>query len=363
MKKPTRKGARRGGNVVTIHDVARHASVSPMTVSRVVNGESNVRDATRARVQASIKALHYSPNLAARSLASAEAVRIGLLYSNPSAAYLSEFLVGALEQCSLSGCQLVIEKCDTPESERAAIAKLASTGADGLILPAPLCDSPDTLKAVADAGIPPVAVASGRPAPGICAVSIDDFEAARSMTRFLISLGHGRIGFVKGNPNQTASAKRFEGFKAGMAEANLAIEPEQVAQGLFTYRSGWEAAEVLLNASIKPTAIFASNDDMAAAAMAVAHRMGLDVPHDIAVAGYDDTRLATTVWPTLTTVRQPIVEMAREAVTLLLEQIRTRRAGVPQPVSQKLLAFTLVPRESTGSPRPAIRRSPFSARA
>src|SRR5262245_53501147 len=117
------KSSRRGGNVVTIHDVARHAGVSPMTVSRVVNGEKNVSERTRVRVTASIKALKYSPNLAARSLAGADTVRIALLYSNPSAAYLSEFLVGILEQSSVSGCQLLIEKCDGPESERAAIEK------------------------------------------------------------------------------------------------------------------------------------------------------------------------------------------------------------------------------------------------
>ena len=107
-----KKGSRRGGNVVTIHDVARHAGVSPMTVSRVINAETNVREETRARVAASVKALRYSPNQAARSLASADAIHIGLLYANPSAAYLSEFLLGSLEQSSLSGCQLVIEKCD-----------------------------------------------------------------------------------------------------------------------------------------------------------------------------------------------------------------------------------------------------------
>ncbi len=342
------KSGRRGNNVVTIHEVARHAGVSPMTVSRVVNGESNVRESTRAKVAASIKTLHYSPNLAARSLASANAVRIGLLYSNPSSAYLSEFLVGSLEQSSLSGCQLVIEKCDGPNTERAAIEKLVRTGADGVILPPPLCDSEEALRAVADSDIPAVVVATGRPAPGLSAVSIDDFEAAHSMTRRLIGLGHSRIGFIMGHPNQTASEQRYKGFVAGMEEAGLKTDPRLVTQGYFTYRSGLEAAEKLLRAPKRPTAIFASNDDMAAATVAVAHRMGLDVPRDLTIAGFDDTPLATTVWPALTTVRQPIAEMAREAVKLLLEQIRRKRAGAePEPV-QKLLDFTLIPRESTG---------------
>ena len=342
------KSGRRGNNVVTIHEVARHAGVSPMTVSRVVNGESNVRESTRAKVAASIKVLHYSPNLAARSLASANAVRIGLLYSNPSAAYLSEFLVGSLEQSSLSGCQLVIEKCDGPNTERAAIEKLVRTGADGVILPPPLCDSEEALRAVADSDIPAVVVATGRPAPGLSAVSIDDFEAAHSMTRRLIALGHSRIGFIMGHPNQTASEQRYKGFVAGMQEAGLKPDPRMVAQGYFTYRSGLEAAEKLLRTTKRPSAIFASNDDMAAATVAVAHRMGLDVPRDLTIAGFDDTPLATTVWPALTTVRQPIADMAREAVKLLLEQIRRKRAGAEAEPVQKLLEFTLIPRESTG---------------
>ncbi|HEX4270139.1 MAG TPA: LacI family DNA-binding transcriptional regulator [Rhizomicrobium sp.] len=357
-----KKSGRRSGNVVTIHDVARHAGVSPMTVSRVVNGERNVRDATRSKVAASIKTLRYSPNLAARSLASADAVHIGLLYSNPSAAYLSEFLVGSLEQSSLSGCQLVIEKCDAVESEKEAIQRLTSGGADGVILPPPLCDSEEALKAVADAGIPAVVVATGRPGAGFSAVSINDFEAARAMTRHLVSLGHSRIAFINGHPNQTASGQRFRGYIVGMTEAGLSVGTDQVAQGYYTYRSGLDAAESLLKSGWNPTAVFASNDDMAAATVAMAHRMGLDVPGDLAIAGFDDTPLATTVWPELTTVRQPIVQMAREAVILLLEQIRRKRSGAPQQVVHRLLDFTLIERESSvpagGKPRQRKRPAP-----
>ena len=168
------------------------------------------------------------------------------------------------------------------------------------------------------------------------------------MTRRLLALGHTQIGFIMGHPNQTASEQRYKGFMAGMHEAGLKADPRLVAQGYFTYRSGLDAAEKLLRGAKKPTAIFASNDDMAAATVAVAHRMGLDVPRDLTIAGFDDTPLATTVWPALTTVRQPIAEMAREAVKLLLEQIRRKRAGAEQQPVQKLLEFTLIPRESTG---------------
>jgi LacI family transcriptional regulator len=352
-----KKNGRRSGNVVTIHDVARHAGVSPMTVSRVINSETNVRDETRAKVNASIKTLRYSPNLAARSLASADTVHIGFLYANSTAAYLSELLLGSLKQSGLSGCQLVLEQCDDLETERKAIQRMVSGGVDGVLLPAPLCDSEDALKTVVSAGIPSVLVTAGRPAPGFSAVSVNDFEAAREMTRYLLSLGHQRIGFINGHPGHSASAQRFRGYMDGMTEAGLAVGADQVAQGFFTYRSGLEAAERLLTNSFNPTAIFASNDDMAAATMAVAHRKGLDVPHDLSVAGFDDTPLATMIWPELTTVRRPISDMAREAVRLLIAQVRAKRHGVPQPVEHKIMNFTLVKRGSSAQAPSAKRKT------
>ena len=140
-------------------------------------------------------------------------------------------------------------------------------------------------------------------------------------------MGHARIAFIRGHPNQTASALRYEGFQAAMTAAGLAVDPALVQQGYFTYRSGLEATEKLLARKNPPTAIFASNDDMAAAAISVAHRRGLDVPRDLSVVGFDDTPTATTVWPELTTVRQPIAAMAGSAIELLLRSIRQRKDG------------------------------------
>ena len=352
-----RKSARRSGKVVTIHDVARHAGVSPMTVSRVMNSEPNVREETRARVMTSVKALRYSPNLAARSLASASGMHIGIFFRNPSAGYLSELLLGSLDQSRRSGCQLVIEQCDSAEKDREAIHRLVKGGIDGVILPAPLCDSEEALRGVAEAGIPAVLVSSGRTPPEHSAVQINNFEAARAMTRHLLGLGHKRIGFINGHPVQTSSGQRFRGFIEAMTEAGLTVGPHQVTQGYFDYRSGLTAAEQLLK-NFNPTAIFASNDDMALATMAIAHRRGLDVPGDLTIVGFDDTPLATTVWPELTTIRQPIADMAREAVRLLVDHIRGRRSSSPPPVIHKLLKFTLVERQSSAavSAKPAPRR-------
>jgi LacI family transcriptional regulator len=335
----------------TISDVARRAGVSPMTVSRVINAEESVRPATRDRVNAAIEALNYAPNPAARTLAGADQIRVGLLYSNPSAAYLSEFLVGSLDQASRRNLQLVVEKCDPGDHAEDSARRLIGAGIDGVILPPPLCDSAPVIEALAAARTPAVAVATGRIAESVSAVSIDDYHAAHAMTAHIISLGHQRIGFIIGNPNQDASARRLDGYRDALKEAGLPVDEALIEQGLFTYRSGLDAAELLLDREDPPSAIFASNDDMAAAAVAVAHRRGLDVPGDITVCGFDDTALATTIWPELTTIRQPIAEMSRAAVDLLVEEIRRRRTGREDRHQRMLLDFELIRRQSDAAPR------------
>lgn len=320
-----------------------------MTVSRVVNGERNVREATREKVMETIAALGYSPNPAARNLAGARGARIGLLYSNPSASYLSEFLLGSLDQCSRSGLQLIVEKAEETSPE-AAVDRLIAIGVDGVLLPPPLCDFAAVVERLQASGAPIVAVAAGQPMASVSAIRVDDFEAARDMTRHLVALGHQHIGFVSGHPNQTASARRREGYLAALADAGLPAEPALIVQGYFTYHSGLGAAEQLLALAAPPSAIFASNDDMAAAVVAAAHRRGLDVPRDLTVAGFDDTALATTIWPPLTTIRQPVAEMAREAVILLADAIRRREAGEPDVAQQVLIPHALVTRQSEGPP-------------
>jgi len=353
------KVSRRQGSAPTIADVARRAGVSPMTVSRVINGEKNVRAATRDAVNAAIAALSYAPNQAARSLAGADQIRIGLLYSNPSAAYLSEFLVGGLDQTSRRNVQLVVEKCDLDRHEVEVANRLVASGIDGIILPPPLCDSLSVIEVLTQSGTPAVQVATGRVADSVSAVSIDDHKAALAMTRHIVALGHQRIGFIIGNPNQTASSRRLEGYRNALTKAGLTVDEDLIAQGLFTYRSGLDAAERLLELAEPPSAIFASNDDMAAATVAVAHRRGLDVPGDLTVCGFDDTALATTIWPELTTIHQPITDMSRAAVELLVDEIRLRRSGQPTEHRHMLLDFTLVRRQSDAAPRrrPSVRLS------
>jgi LacI family transcriptional regulator len=337
--------------VPTISDVAKEAGYSPMTVSRVINGEKNVREDTRNAVQEAIVRLNYSPNLAARTLAGAEQIRIAMLYGNPSAAYLSRLLVGTLEQARKSHVQLTIEQCDSEADLPSTFQGLIASGIDGIVLSPPMCDSPKTLELIEKTDLVCVVVANWSPEGKMSVVSIDDVAAAAAMTRHIISLGHKRIGFVIGNPVHKASWQRLSGFKAAMAEAGLEIEPELVVDGQFTYRSGLDAAEQLLNLSNPPTAIFASNDDMAAAAITVAHRRHLDVPKDLTVCGFDDTDFAQSIWPELTTIHQPIAEMSRIAVEILVDRIRAKRAGKATTREERLLDYTFVQRESDASPK------------
>ena len=347
------KPSRRSRGTVTIQDVARRAGVSAMTVSRVINDGKNVRALTRERVLEAIEALRYSPNSAARSLAAGEATHVGLLYSNPSAAYLSQFLVGALDGARKAGCHLVIEACESSDdADRAQAARhLVDAGVEGVVLPPPLSESVPILTELAIAEIAVVTVAMGKLYRNPLNVRMDDCKAAVEVTEYLLSLGHRRIGLIKGHPDQIASAERERGFRQAVAAAGLAPEDVHFEQGYFTYRSGLEAAERLLDLPRPPTAIFASNDDMAAAVVGVAHRRGLDVPRDLSVAGFDDTSLATTMWPELTTVRQPVSAMAGAALEMLLGDLRGRRRGQSSTPAERVLEHELVIRQSCGPAR------------
>lgn len=321
-----------------------------MTVSRVINSDPAVRATTREHVQATIAAIGYSPNAAARVLAGAARTRLALLYGNPSSAYLSEVLVGGLAEAGVEDAQLVLEECPLGEAESIA-RRLIDSHIDGVILPPPFCDDAALLAVLRERGVPVATLASGAPLPGTYAIAIDDLGAARDMTAHLIALGHRRIGFIAGNPNQTASAKRAEGYRQALAAAGIEASDDLVAEGDFSYRSGLLAGECLLDAPDPPSAIFASNDDMAAATVAIAHRRHRDVPGDLSVVGFDDTALATTISPELTTVRQPVASMAKAAVEMLMIAARRRRSGLTPDVEQRLFAHEIIVRASDAPPR------------
>jgi LacI family transcriptional regulator, galactose operon repressor len=341
---------RRVGATPTVADVARKAGVSPMTVSRAIRQEAAVLPATRARVHKAIAILGYVPNAAARSLAHGRQCRLALLYSNPSASYLADFLLGCIVQAGESDALLNVESYQTGEAPLPLVRRLLGHQVDAVLLPPPQCDDARLLRALRTAGLPVAQVATGKPASFAYAVTIDDELAAYTLTAYLLAQGHRRIGLITGNANQSASALRRAGYERALRQAGLAVEARLVARGDFSYRSGLNAAEALLAQPARPTAIFASNDDMAAATIAFAHRRGLVVPRDLSVCGFDDTAMASTTWPEITTIRQPVVEMARKATALLAEACR-KSGGADAPAVRHLrLEFELVHRDSVAAP-------------
>jgi len=341
------RGGRQTG-ALTIEDVARVCGVSAMTISRVLNDQPRVSAATRERVLAAVAELGYSPNRAAQALASAGARRLCLIYTNPSASYLSELLLGTLHQTHVEHAQLLVELCEG-ELDAVAVKRLVAEGVEGLLLPPPLCERPGLTALLSRHGMPAVAIAASCPPKGMSSVHIDDRSAAREMTAYLLSLGHRRIGFITGSADQTASHERLTGYREALAQAGVKFERAWLRRAKFTYRSGFKAAEQLLSSPRPPTAIFASNDDMAAATIAVAHHHGLSVPGTLTVVGFDDTALASTLSPALTTVRQPIAEMAKKAVSQLLVEIRRRQSGQPPAALEETVPHQLIHRDSAAA--------------
>ena len=347
MNRKKGAGGRRQHARVTASDVAKLAGVSPMTVSRVINGEARVRDSTREAVAAAIKKLGYSPNKAARSLASANPIKIGLLFSNPSSTFLSAMLLGVMEHARQSDTQVFVVECATVDKATAVVSEMQDDGVDGILLAPPLCDSREIIRLLKSGRVPAVTIGAEQAEERVSSVNIDDYRASQVMTRYLLQLGHRRIGFIIGSEGQSASRLRFDGFRDATLEAGLETPSELIIQGEFSYRSGFEGAARLLALAKPPTAIIACNDDMAAGVIAVAHRHHLDVPRDLSVCGFDDTLLATTVWPEITTIRQPVSEMANRAISILESCIRRLRSGVAPEYEHVQLPFRLMERDSS----------------
>jgi LacI family transcriptional regulator len=300
---------------VTIKDVSRMAGVSIKTVSRVLNKERYVRDETRQKVEAAVAALKFSPSLAARTLAGSRSFQIALIYDNHSPYYIHAVQEGVWSRCKEEGVRMLAQPVDieSPALAQEIGGLIDETHVDGVILSSPVTDAPAALEELERRGIRFVRISPGTNHALTSSVFMDDAQAADDMTTYLINQGHRRIGFVVGHPNHMASDQRHFGYRRALDRAGIAYEPRLVRPGEFDFESGMTAAEALLKLANTPSAIFASNDDMAAGVLSYAHRIGLDVPGDLSVAGFDDTPLAQLVWPPLTTIRQPVRELAYAA--------------------------------------------------
>lgn len=331
----------------TITDVARLADVSIKTVSRVVRQEPNVSEETRKAVRAAIEQLNYRPTISARSTTGSRSFMLGLVFDNPNPSYTFDLLIGAQQAVKEQGYQLVFEPLErNGKGLGAAITQLVVQGnLDGVIVPPPLCDDPSVLAALSKLGRPFARIAPSRELTLGFGVSMDDGAAAAAMTRHLIELGHRRIGFIKGRAGTATTENRLRGYREALASAGIPFDEALVQQGDFQMRSGLVCADALLALADMPTAIFASNDDMAAGALIAVQRRGLHVPGDVSVAGFDDAATAAAMWPPLTTIRQPVAEMAATAARKVIEYQRDPEATL----DSVQLDYELVVRESTGA--------------
>lgn len=330
---------------ITIKDVATLAGVSIKTVSRVINREPNVRPTVKASVTEAIRALGYVPNRAARSLAGTRSFVIGTIFDNPSPSYIVALQRGAMAACRDAGYHLTIDEIDMTHDVGGQITRILETSRmDGLILSPPVTDSDVVLSTLEDQALAYVRLAPSAFPERSHAITIDDAAAAAEMAHHLWHLGHRHFALISGPETHGASALRLDGFLTGIKEAGGNRDMVRVVPGDFTFRAGMVAGLELLSGKPRPTAIFASNDDMAAGVYGAASRLDLRIPDDVSVTGFDDSAVAERVWPPLTTIRQPVSAMAAEAARILIEGQRG------DPNRHVAMTYTLIVRQSTGTP-------------
>ena len=307
---------------ITIVEVAAHAGVSTKTVSRVLNGEPHVKPAVRERVQEAVRALDYHPNVMAQGLARQRSHLIGLVYENPSPSYVVELQMGVLDRLQGERYRLVVLPVQSVAAhEGEVVGLLRSAAVDGAVLAPPASDNRRVLDGLVAIGMPFARIAPTRwpeIGPGI---EVDDVAASREIAAHVLAQGHRRIAIIKGDPTHAASAARMIGYELAFADAGVPIDPALVVDGLFTFDSGFAAATMLLGRADRPTAILAQNDDMAVGALTAARAAGIDVPTALSIAGFDDSEVARITWPRITTIRQPVFEMAVSATSMLLDRL------------------------------------------
>ena len=341
---------------VTIKHVAADAGVSLQTVSRVINKEPNVRPAMMQRVQSAIERLGYVPSIAAQRMGGSRSYLILALNdrertiadwrNREGADWVDQMLLGGMLKCAEHGYRLMVELVDTHSDhiERELSGAIAALQPDGIILTPPHSANALILGLLEEQGISFARIGSVKPGPGFT-MTMDDERAAVLATEHLIALGHQTIGFIAGPPEYELSGWRIEGWRRAMRDAGLATEG-RLARGDFSYVSGRHAATQLLQDD-PPSAIIASNDQMALATLAVAREFGMDVPDDLSLISFDDTPIVRSANPPLTAVVQPIAEVTACAVEVIIDD----QMGRPKPTLPIVIAADIAIRGSTGRRR------------
>jgi LacI family transcriptional regulator len=332
-----------GSRTVTLEQVARHAGVSPSTVSRILNGTAVVSDDKKQAVQEAIRTLGFVPNPVARGLAGGRTLSIGVVTQAIDSPFYGAALRGIEDTLGAAGYSpLFVSGHWRADEEARCIEVLRARRVDGLIvLTGRLSDA--ALRALARQ-LPVVVTGRTLKAPGLAALDFDNPSGARLATEHLLALGHRRIAFIGGDPLHPDAREREAGFRAAFAQAGLAVDPALVEEGGYHEEGGRQAIERLLGAGRRFTAVFAANDQMAFGAALALHRRGLHVPRQVSLVGFDDLASAQYSIPPLTTVHQPVMDLGHAAAAAMLALLGGERPPLALPAPR------LVVRESTAPP-------------
>jgi len=333
---------------VTIIDVAREAGVSYTTVSRVLSGYEFVKESTRKRVMEAVERLGYVANLHARKLKGGRSQVIGLLVPHLEPNFLGTIMQGIDEELERANYDLMLYTTHRQQDKESNYANLIANGpTDGILLISPLIPS-SYLHMLRERKFPYVLIGQNDPSGKSAVVDATYWQGAYDATRYLHQLGHRRIAFLAGTSSSRSAVERLVAYKAALSDCDIPYEEKLVVEGNYSPRGGYEATIALLREGDPPTAIFAANDLSAFGAIDAIRDSGLRVPEDISVVGFDDIPQAALVYPKLTTVHQPLVQMGRVAVKMLFEQIDGQQL-MPQRIT---LATSLVIRDSCAPRQP-----------
>ena len=337
---------------VTINDVAKLAGVSMKTVSRVINKEPSVRKKTYDIVMDAVNTLNYQPNLAARNLAGTSSFTVGLVYDNPNAYYVIDMQNGVLSRCKEEGYELVIHPCNYLDGNMEEDFKtmIKRSRLAGLVLTPPLSEQNSIIDMLDEMGIHYVRVLSGRPTEedqDTC-IYVNDYAAAYEITSHLLSLGHKNIGFLCGDKEHKSTTERLAGYQAALKDHSISMNDELIYEGQYSFESGVEGAKALLgeNNPKNITALLGGNDEMAAGALFASRLMGIEIPQQLSITGFEDSPFSRQTWPKLTTAHQANDVISQHAARLLFRKTR----GARNQDKDIITTFTpsLVVRESSG---------------
>ena len=320
---------------ITIKDVAREAKVSVATVSRALNGHTNVAEPVRRHVHDVAERLRYSPHAAARSLSSRHTQTIGVVLPDLYGEFFSELIRG-IDGVARAHCQhLLVSSYHGNQDEQGRALRAMRGRVDGLLVLSPYAENPDFLIANLPPSLPTVLINTRLPNDQYPVLNIDDHVGAVTMTEHLIAAGHRRIAFIAGPPSNYDARERLRGFRDALAACAGQVQGSELP-GDFDEASGYRAGQALLAAGQLPDAVFAANDMMALGCLYALTQAGVRVPEDVALAGFDDIPLTRFVHPPLTTMQVSIAELGERAMTRL-------RALIDRPDAADLQRQTLTP--------------------